>query len=69
MCWRETEGSALLQGWRGEVGLCRGGRLSLQFRLWSGDSVSSSYCMASEGREGVSVIKKTRRRNSVEDIR
>lgn len=50
----------LLQGWRGEVGLCRGGRLLLQFRLWSGDSVSSSYCMTSEGKGAVSVIKKTR---------
>lgn len=57
----------LLQGWRGEVGLCRGGRLLLQFRLWSGDSVSSSYCMTSEGKGGVSVIKK--RINSAENIK
>lgn len=57
----------LLQGWRGEVGLCRGGRLLLQFRLWSGDSVSSSYCMTSEGKGGISVIKK--RINSAENIK
>jgi len=59
----------LLQGWRGEVGLCRGGRLLLQFRLWSGDSVSSSYCMTSEGKGGVSVFKKTKRINSAENIK